>query len=132
VFYNVVMDPRQLAALAALDDPTRRAVFDLVARSATAVSRDAAAEALGTSRRVAAFHLDRLAEQGLLTVEYRRPAGRTGPGAGRPAKLYRRIEEEVAPEPPTWTITLTTANVSDPIPRFIVGTHNPDDDLVGW
>jgi predicted ArsR family transcriptional regulator len=96
VFYNVVMDPRALAALAALDDPMRRAVFDLVAHSATAVGRDAAAEALGTSRRVAAFHLDRLAEQGLLAVEYRRPAGRTGPGAGRPAKLYRRIEEEIA------------------------------------
>ena len=96
MFYNVVMDPRQLAALAALDDPTRRAVFDLVARSATAVSRDAAAEALGTSRRVAAFHLDRLADQGLLAVEYRRPVGRTGPGAGRPAKLYRRIEDEIA------------------------------------
>jgi predicted ArsR family transcriptional regulator len=86
----------RIAALAALDDPTRRAVFDLVAHSATAVSRDAAAAALDTSRRVAAFHLDRLAEQGLLVVEYRRPPGRTGPGAGRPAKLYRRIDDEVA------------------------------------
>ena len=85
-----------LAALAALDDPTRRAVFDLVARAATAVSRDAAADALGVSRRVAAFHLDRLAEQGLLVVEYRRPPGRSGPGAGRPAKLYRRTDDEVA------------------------------------
>jgi predicted ArsR family transcriptional regulator len=88
--------PARIAALAALDDPTRRAVFDLVARSTSAISRDAAADALGTSRRVAAFHLDRLAEQGLLAVEYRRPPGRTGPGAGRPAKLYRRIEDEVA------------------------------------
>ena len=88
--------PDRIAALAALDVPVRRAVFDLVAHSATPVSRDAAAEALGTSRRVAAFHLDRLADQGLLAVEYRRPPGRSGPGAGRPAKLYRRIEEEVA------------------------------------
>jgi len=88
--------PDRIAALATLDDPTRRAVFDLVVHSATAVSRDAAAEALGTSRRVAAFHLDRLADQGLLAVEYRRPHGRTGPGAGRPAKLYRWIEGEVA------------------------------------
>jgi predicted ArsR family transcriptional regulator len=100
VFYTRVMAPRPLsdrvAALAALDDPARRAVFDLVARAATAVSRDAAAEALGVSRRVAAFHLDRLAEQGLLVVEYRRPPGRSGPGAGRPAKLYRRTQDEVA------------------------------------
>jgi predicted ArsR family transcriptional regulator len=87
--------PDRVAALAALDDPARRAVFDLVARAATAVSRDAAAEALGVSRRVAAFHLDRLAEQGLLAFEYRRPPGRSGPGAGRPAKLYRRAEVEV-------------------------------------
>jgi predicted ArsR family transcriptional regulator len=85
----------RVAALAALDDPTRRAVFDLVARAPAAVSRDAAAEALGVSRRVAALHLDRLADQGLLAVEYRRPPGRSGPGAGRPAKLYRRSEAEV-------------------------------------
>jgi predicted ArsR family transcriptional regulator len=94
------MDPRPLhdrvAALAALEDPTRRAIFELVARAGTAVSRDAAAEALGVSRRIAAFHLDRLADLGLVAVEYRRPPGRTGPGAGRPAKLYRRAEGEVA------------------------------------
>ena len=88
--------PDRIAALAALDDPIRRAVFDLVAHSATPVSRDAAAEALGISRRMAAFHLDRLADQGLLAVEFRRPPGRSGPGAGRPAKLYRRIEDEIA------------------------------------
>jgi predicted ArsR family transcriptional regulator len=88
--------PDRVAALAALDDPTRRAVFDLVARASAAVSRDAAADALGVSRRVAAFHLDRLADLGLLVVEYRRPPGRSGPGAGRPAKLYRRGEDEVA------------------------------------
>ena len=85
-----------LAALATLDDPTRRALFDFVAGNPTAVSRDAAADALGVSRRIAAFHLDRLADQGLLAVEYRRLQGRTGPGAGRPAKLYRRTEDEVA------------------------------------
>lgn len=100
VLYTGVMAPRPLpdrvAALAALDDPTRRAVFDLVARAATAVSRDAAAEALDISRRVAASHLDRLADHGLLAVEYRRPPGRTGPGAGRPTKLYRRTEDETA------------------------------------
>jgi predicted ArsR family transcriptional regulator len=87
--------PDRVAALATLDDPTRRAVFDLVARAEAAVSRDVAAQALGVSRRIAAFHLDRLADQGLLAVEYRRPPGRTGPGAGRPAKLYRRAEEEL-------------------------------------
>jgi predicted ArsR family transcriptional regulator len=100
VLYTELMAPRSLpdrvTALATLDDPTRRAVFDLVAQAATTVSRDAAADALGVSRRVAAFHLDRLADHGLLAVEYRRPPGRTGPGAGRPTKLYRRAEGETA------------------------------------
>ena len=100
VFYTQLMVSRPLpdrvAALAALDDPVRRAVLDLVARAPAAVSRDQAAHALKVSRRAAAFHLDRLADQGLLAVEYRRPPGRSGPGAGRPAKLYRRAELEVA------------------------------------
>lgn len=44
---------------------------------------------------LAAFHLDMLAEEGLLEFEFKRLTGRTGPGAGRPAKLYRRSEREV-------------------------------------
>ena len=60
------------------------------------MSRDEAAQALGLSRRATAFHLDRLAEAGLLAVEFRRLTGRTGPGAGRPATLYRRADDEVA------------------------------------
>jgi predicted ArsR family transcriptional regulator len=66
-----------------------------VAASPDAVSREDAAEALGISKSVAAFHLDKLAELGVLEVEYRRPPGRGGPGAGRPAKLYRRADDEL-------------------------------------
>src|SRR5204863_6239592 len=57
--------------------------------------RDEAASAVGISRGLAAFHLDRLVEGGLLTAEFRRLSGRTGPGAGRPAKLYRVSEARV-------------------------------------
>lgn len=71
-------------------------MFDFVSGAAEAISRDAAADALGISRRIAAAHLDKLAEQGLLSVEFRRLHSRTGPGAGRPAKLYRRGADEVA------------------------------------
>lgn len=85
----------RLAALAALADPVRRTLYDHVADSASPVGRDAAAAALGLSRSTAAFHLDRLAGQGLLGVEYRRLGGRTGPGAGRPAKLYFRPDTEI-------------------------------------
>ena len=86
----------RVSAVGALDDPARRALLDLVTTRGAPVSRDEAAVALGLSRRATAFHLDRLAEAGLLAVEFRRLTGRTGPGAGRPAKLYRRADDEVA------------------------------------
>lgn len=87
---------QHVSAIAALDDPIRRSLLELVSRSASPVSRDAAAEAAGVTRRVAAGHLDRLVEEGLLAVTFRRLTGRTGPGAGRPSKLYQRAVTEVA------------------------------------
>ena len=83
-------------ALAALAEPTRRRLYELVAERGEPVGRDDAVEALGISRELAAFHLDRLVDVGLLETEYRRRSGRTGPGAGRPAKFYRRAEGDLA------------------------------------
>ena len=85
-----------IEAVAALAEPTRRALYDHVAASTEAVGRDDAAAATGISRELAAFHLDRLVEAGLLQTEFRRRSGRTGPGAGRPAKLYRRAARDIA------------------------------------
>ena len=85
----------ELAAVSLLAEPLRLALYEFVRRHPDAVSRDGAAEALGIQRSLAAFHLDRLADAGLLAVEFRRLSGRTGPGAGRPAKLYRRSAREV-------------------------------------
>lgn len=82
-----------LDVVASLAEPIRRACYGFVAESSTSVSRDQAADALGVSRQVAAYHLDRLADDGLLDVEFRRLTGRVGPGAGRPSKLYRRSEK---------------------------------------
>jgi predicted ArsR family transcriptional regulator len=79
-----------LNALALLDEHVRRELYAWVVSQGRAVSRDEAAAGIGVSRSLAAFHLDRLAGAGLLAVEYRRLTGRSGPGAGRPAKLYRR------------------------------------------
>jgi predicted ArsR family transcriptional regulator len=84
-----------ISAIASLSDPLRRSLFDLVSHSATPVGRDEAAEALGVPRATVAFHLERLAQCGLLETEYQRRTGRTGPGAGRPAKLYRRAADEI-------------------------------------
>jgi predicted ArsR family transcriptional regulator len=90
----------QIEAIAALDEPVRRRLYEYVAVSREAVSRDEAAEAVGIGRPLAAFHLDRLADGGLLSVEYRRLSGRTGRGAGRPSKLYRRADRAFAVELP--------------------------------
>ena len=87
-------------ALALLDEPVRRALYEWVVDAGRAVSRDEAAAGVEVSRALAAFHLDRLAGAGLLVAEYRRLSGRTGPGAGRPAKLYRRgVRETVVSLP---------------------------------
>jgi predicted ArsR family transcriptional regulator len=81
-----------VAAVAALAEPTRRRLYDHVVRQPAPVSRDEAAAAVGVPRGTTAFHLDRLVADGLLDVHFERRTGRTGPGAGRPAKLYRRAD----------------------------------------
>ncbi|WP_433205601.1 helix-turn-helix transcriptional regulator [Dactylosporangium sp. CS-047395] len=82
--------------IAALAEPVRRALFRFVAAQPEPVGREQVAAAVGVPHHVAKFHLDKLEAEGLLEVEYRRPPGRGGPGAGRPAKLYRRAAREIA------------------------------------
>src|SRR5829696_2222891 len=98
--YNGAMDgalpDRDLAAIGLLQDPVRRALYGHVVASGGEVSRNQAAEAAGVARSLAAFHLDKLVEAGLLEATFRRLGDRRGPGAGRPAKLYRRAAGEVA------------------------------------
>jgi predicted ArsR family transcriptional regulator len=81
-------------ALSLLGDPTRRRLYEFVAESNRPLSRDECARGSEIDRSLAAYHLDKLVEHGLLQASYARPAGRTGPGAGRPAKLYRRADRE--------------------------------------
>ncbi|HEX8759487.1 MAG TPA: helix-turn-helix domain-containing protein, partial [Pseudonocardiaceae bacterium] len=85
----------QISAVAALDEPTRRRLYDYLVRQPEPVSRDDAAAALELPRTTAAFHVDRLVDEGLLNVVYQRRTGRTGPGAGRPAKLYQPSDQHV-------------------------------------
>ena len=85
-----------LASLTSLDDPVRRRLYEVVRERAEPVGRDEAAAAAGVSRALAVYHLDKLVEAGLLTASYQRPPGRSGPGAGRPAKLYLRSDREFA------------------------------------
>lgn len=81
--------------LAALGEPARRALYAYVAAQGRPVSRDEAADATGMKRATAAFHLERLAVDGLLEVGFARLSGRTGPGAGRTAKLYSRAHRQI-------------------------------------
>lgn len=83
-----------LTAVSSLEDPVRARLYRIVAESDAPVGRDEASAAAGIGRPLAAYHLDRLAELGLLTASYQRPEGRSGPGAGRPAKVYTRSDRE--------------------------------------
>ncbi len=87
---------RRIAGIAALDQPIRRDLYRLLSAADGWTSRDAAAAALGIARSVAAFHLDKLADAGVVEFRFERTSGRTGPGAGRPAKLYRPSQDEMA------------------------------------
>jgi predicted ArsR family transcriptional regulator len=77
-----------LAAVALLAEPVRQRLYLYLRERHEPVGREEAARHAGIAVKLAAFHLDRMADAGLLEVEYRRLSGRVGPGAGRPAKLY--------------------------------------------
>jgi predicted ArsR family transcriptional regulator len=83
-------------AVGALADDLRRSMYLFIRSKRRPVGRDEAAEAVGISRKLAAFHLDKLVEKGLLKAHYTRLSGRVGPGAGRPSKVYEPTEVDVA------------------------------------
>jgi len=85
-----------IEAAAALRDPVRSNLLHFVGAAAQPVTREAAAVALDLPRSTVIFHLDRLVEAGLLVVTYERVNGRTGPGSGRPAKMYTRTPGELS------------------------------------
>jgi predicted ArsR family transcriptional regulator len=122
-------DPDDLRAVASLDEPARRALYEWVASSGRAVGRDEAAASVGISRALAAFHLDRLVKDGLLIPEYRRLSGRTGPGAGRPAKLYRRAPREVSVTLPERRYETAARLFAETLDRVADGTDGPPREL---
>ena len=86
----------RVAGVAALDDPLRRDLYLYVGAQSAPVSRDQASDALGIARHTAKFHLDKLAEEGLLDTSFKRLSERRGPGAGRPTKLYARSSRQLS------------------------------------
>jgi predicted ArsR family transcriptional regulator len=105
----------RVAEIAALDQPVRADLYALLVDRDDWVGRDDAADAVDVPRSVAAFHLDKLAEAGLVDVTYERPPGRGGPGAGRPAKKYRRADKEVYVSLPDRRYDLAGALLADAV-----------------
>ena len=92
---------RSISGIAALDQPMRRSLYRLLAAAnGSWTSRDEASDALDIARPVAAFHLDRLVDAGVLETRFERRTGRSGPGAGRPSKLYRPVDGELSASVP--------------------------------
>lgn len=85
---------RDAPAVAALEDDLRRRMYLEIRAQRRPVSREEVAEAVGVSRKLAAFHLDKLVDRGLLVASYARPPGRGGRGAGRSAKYYEPSDRE--------------------------------------
>ena len=87
------MDRAAVAAIAALDDDVRRALYEHVRSAGTPVTREEAATAVGISRNLAAFHLDKLVDLGVLRSGFGPAAGRR---VGRAPRLYEPAEEDIA------------------------------------
>jgi predicted ArsR family transcriptional regulator len=114
------------SAIGALADPVRRRLYDVVAGRDDGIGREEAAREAGVAAHAARFHLDKLVEEGLLAVEHRRLTGRTGPGAGRPAKIYRRSPTEVAVSLPERGYDLVGRVFAAAVERSLEGAPLPE------
>ena len=111
---------RDAAGIGALADPVRRRLYLYVCSRPEPVGRDEAAEAVGVARHQAKFHLDRLEADGLLESEFARLSGRSGPGAGRTSKLYRRADREIAISLPDREYELAGRLLADAVSESVV------------
>jgi predicted ArsR family transcriptional regulator len=121
-----MQNAEEVAAISLLLDPVRWRLYQYIRSSGGAVGRDEAARVGDISRNLAAFHLDRMASIGLLTVEYRRLSGRSGRGAGRPAKLYRVAERHLVVSVPATRYTLASTILATALERK-TADERPDD-----
>src|SRR3954447_20898917 len=87
------MDRAAVAAIAALDDDVRRGLYEHVRGAGAPVTREEAATAVGISRKLAAFHLDKLVELGLLRSGF---GPRSDRRVGRAPRLYQPATQDIA------------------------------------
>jgi predicted ArsR family transcriptional regulator len=112
----------EIGAVAVLADPIRRRLYDAVGEASGPIGREEAARAASVPVHSARFHLDKLVEAGLLDTSYARLTGRSGPGAGRPAKLYRRSHAAVAVSLPRRSYDLVGGVLASALERTLRGT----------
>jgi predicted ArsR family transcriptional regulator len=112
----------QFSALGSLADPVRRQVYEYVAAQDEPVGREQAATDTGLPLHTVRFHLERLVEEGLLETEFRRLSGRSGPGAGRPAKLYCRSAADVSASVPPRNYDLVGSVLAAAVASSLAGT----------
>ncbi len=111
----------EFTAVGSLADPVRRQVYEYVAGRDEPVGREQTALDTGIPLHTARFHLERLVDEGLLTTEFRRLTGRTGPGAGRPAKLYCRTAREVSVSLPARNYDLVGSVLAAAVASSLLG-----------
>jgi predicted ArsR family transcriptional regulator len=111
----------EIGAVAVLAEPVRHRLYDAVASASGPIGREEAAQVAGVPLHSARFHLDKLVDAGLLEVSYARISGRSGPGAGRPAKLYRRSAVEVAVSLPRRNYDLVGTVLASALERTLAG-----------
>jgi predicted ArsR family transcriptional regulator len=106
-----------VAVLDALSQQDLRAIVLFARGRAEPVSADDVAAQFGIHRTVARSRLERLAAAGLLAVSFERRTGRSGPGAGRPAKLYSVPPETEAIEFPARRYDLLLGHLAEQLPK---------------
>jgi len=107
-------------AVTTLSDPSRRALYDYVRRQDHPVGRDEAAAATAMSRGLAAFHLDKLVDAGLLAARYAAPAG-VPRGRGRAPKVYEVTGDGLAVTIPERRYEL----IADILAEAVAGGEEP-------
>jgi predicted ArsR family transcriptional regulator len=107
----------EMNPLDAVGDPALRSTLLFVRAQPAPVTAGGVASALGVPRTVARFRLERLADAGVVVAAFERRTGRSGPGAGRPAKIYVAAAETRAVEFPARRYEKLIALLAAGLPR---------------
>ncbi len=83
----------RIQSVSVLGEESRRRMFAFIRRAGRPVTRDEAAASVGISRKLAAFHLDKLVDAGLLRARYGTPGAVRR--VGRQPKVYEPTDAQI-------------------------------------